>query len=123
VARPSYIIGAVRDGTLNHLIGFGVYAAVQAHLGQAMAFPGDYHAWDREQVQSTGMLNARFEEWLVLTESTANEAFNIHDGLSFTWGRLWPMLAGWYGTKWCPPEEDEQKYRVVKLSHPTTPRG
>ncbi|KAK4034827.1 isoprenoid synthase domain-containing protein [Parachaetomium inaequale] len=123
VARPSYIVGAVRDGTLNHLIGFGIYAAVQAHLGQPIAFPGDYRAWDREQVQSTGMLNAYFEEWLVLTEKTANEAFNIHDGLSFTWGRLWPYLAQWYKVECSPPEEDEGKYRVMKLPYSKTPRG
>ncbi|KAL2182268.1 NAD(P)-binding-like protein [Thermothelomyces heterothallicus CBS 203.75] len=123
IARPSYIVGAVRDGTLNHLIGFGIYAAVQAYLGEPIAFPGDYHAWDREQVQSTGMLNAYFEEWLVLTDKTANEAFNIHDGQSFTWGRLWPYLASWYQVEWLPPAEEEDKYRSVKLPCPTTPRG
>ena len=123
IARPSYIVGAVRDGTLNHLIGFGIYAAVQAHLGQAIAFPGDYRAWDREQVQSTGLLNAHFEEWLVLTGKTANEAFNIHDGLSFTWGRLWPYLAKWYKVEWSAPEDDESKYRVMQLPSPQTPRG
>lgn len=123
VARPSYIVGAVRDGTLNHLIGFGIYAAVQAHLGQSIAFPGDYRAWDREQVQSTGLLNAYFEEWLVLTGKTANEAFNIHDGLSFTWGRLWPYLAQWYNAEWSAPAEDESKYRVMQLPSPQTPRG
>ncbi len=123
VARPNYIVGAVQDGTLNHLIGFGIYAAVQAHLGQPILFPGDYRAWDREHVQSTGLLNAYFEEWLVLTEKAANEAFNIHDGLSFTWGRLWPYLAQWYKTLWSPPEEDEDKYRVMRLPYPKTPRG
>lgn len=123
VARPTYIIGAVRDGTLNHLIGFGIYASVQAHLGQSISFPGDYRAWDREQHQSTGLLNAHFQEWLVLTEQTANEAFNIHDGLSFTWGRLWPYLAQWYGVGWNPPEVDESKYRTMTLQIPTTPRG
>ncbi|KAH6843377.1 hypothetical protein B0I37DRAFT_384333 [Chaetomium sp. MPI-CAGE-AT-0009] len=123
IARPSYIVGAVRDGTLNHLIGFGIYAAVQAKLGQPIAFPGDYRAWDREQVQSTGMLNAHFEEWLVLTGKTANEAFNIHDGQSFTWGRLWPYLAQWYGADWTPPEVDQDQYRVMNLPSPKTPRG
>ncbi|KAK5652211.1 hypothetical protein OQA88_10708 [Cercophora sp. LCS_1] len=123
VARPSYIVGAVRDGTLNHLIGFGIYAAVQAALGRPIVFPGDYRAWDREQVQSSGLLNAYFEEWLVLNPETANEAFNIHDGQSFTWGRLWPELARWYGAEWCPPETDESKYRVMTLPCPTTPRG
>lgn len=123
VARPNYIIGAVPDGSLNHLIGFGVYAAVQAHLKKPISFPGDYRAWDREQVQSTGFLNAYFEEWLVLSEHTANEAFNIHDGQSFTWGRLWPYLAQWFGVDWNPPEQDESKYRVARLPFPQFPRG
>lgn len=50
--RPSYIIGAVRDNLLNHMVGFAVYGAVQAHLGEPLEFPGDYLAWDREFCQS-----------------------------------------------------------------------
>ncbi|CAH0047652.1 unnamed protein product [Clonostachys solani] len=123
VSRPTYIIGAVRDGSLNHLIGFGIYASVQAYMKQPLLFPGDYHAWDREQHQSSGLLNAYFQEWLVLSESTAGEAFNIHDGNSFTWGRLWPYLAQWYGVEWNPPETDDSKYRTVKMALPITPRG
>lgn len=123
VSRPTYIIGAVRDGSLNHLIGFGIYASVQAYMKQPLLFPGDYRAWDREQHQSSGLLNAYFQEWLVLSESTAGEAFNIHDGDSFTWGRLWPYLAQWYGIEWHPPETDDSKYRTIKMALPTTPRG
>ncbi|KAK0614751.1 hypothetical protein B0T14DRAFT_313288 [Immersiella caudata] len=123
VARPSYIVGAVPDGSLNHLVGFGIYAAVQARLKQPLRFPGDYSAWDREQVQSSAMLNAYFEEWMVLSDKTANQAFNIHDGHCFTWGRLWPLLAQWYNVDWTPPEDDETKYRVMTLPSPTTPRG
>ena len=62
VVRPSYIIGAVRDNLLNHMVGFAVYASVQAHLGQPLAFPGDYVAWDKEICQSTAMINAYLEE-------------------------------------------------------------
>lgn len=122
VARPSWIVGAVHDSQLNHLLGVGIYAAVQAHLGQALRFPGDYYAWDREQVQSTGTLNAHFEEWLVLSQHTANEAFNIHDGQSFSWGRLWPLLARWYEIDWEPPEMDEAKYHVAKSLLANSPR-
>ncbi|CAH0004480.1 unnamed protein product [Clonostachys byssicola] len=123
VSRPTYIIGAVRDGSLNHLIGFGIYASVLAYMKQPLLFPGDYRAWDREQHQSSGLLNAYFQEWLVLSESTAGEAFNIHDGDSFTWGRLWPYLAQWYGVEWHPPETNDSKYRTMKMALPKTPRG
>jgi hypothetical protein len=36
VVRPSYIIGAVRDNLLNHLVGLAVDAAVQAHLKRSL---------------------------------------------------------------------------------------
>ena len=123
VVRPSYIIGAVRDGSLNHMVGLAIYAAIQAHLKQPLAFPGDYAAWDREYCQSTAMLNAYFEEWAALTGAAKNEDFNIQDGLPFTWGRFWVYLAGWFGTTWTPPEADESKYREYESRWKETPRG
>ncbi len=125
VVRPSYIIGAVRDNLLNHMVGIAVYASVQAHLGQALAFPGDYVAWDREYCQSTATMNAYLQEWAVLTPEAGNQAFNAQDGLPFTWGRFWPYLANWYGTAgWTPPDPDPSKYRRYESRHSEgTPRG
>ncbi|KAK4222042.1 Iridoid synthase [Podospora fimiseda] len=116
VARPSYIIGAVRDGTLNHLLGIGIYVSIQRYLGQKIQFPGGYDAWTREQVQSSAALNSYFEEWCVLNDGVENGArFNIHDGGCFTWGRAWEMLGRWYGVDWEVPGEEEEGYRVLKM--------
>lgn len=123
VVRPSYIIGAVRDSALNHMVGLAIYGAVQAHRGLPLAFPGDYAAWDREYCQSTALLNAYMEEWAVLTDAAANEAFNAQDGTAFTWGRFWPYLARWFSATWTPPETDESKYRATPSRHPDPPRG
>lgn len=123
VVRPSYIIGAVRDGALNFMIGLAIYGAIQSYLKKPLDFPGDYAAWDREFCQSTALLNAHFEEWAVLTDKAANEAFNIQDGQSFTWGRFWPYLASWFGIAWNPPEADSSKFRVTTCRHVDTPRG
>ncbi|KXT03399.1 hypothetical protein AC579_3967 [Pseudocercospora musae] len=114
VMRPSYIIGAVRDNLLNHMVGFAVYASVCAHLKQPLLFPADYVAWDKEYCQSSAMLNSYMNEWAVLTPEAKDEAFNVQDGLSFTWGRFWPYLASWYGTKSSPPENDDEKYQTFK---------
>jgi nucleoside-diphosphate-sugar epimerase len=121
VVRPSYIIGAVRDNLLNHMVGIAIYCSIQAHLKQPIAFPGDYVAWDREYCQSSGILNAYLEEWAVLSPDTGNQAFNVQDG--FTWARLWPYLGHWFGTKWTPPEEDEGKYETFTSRWKETPRG
>ncbi|KIX06599.1 uncharacterized protein Z518_04575 [Rhinocladiella mackenziei CBS 650.93] len=123
VVRPSYIIGAVRDNLLNHMVGLAAYAAIQAHMGQPVHFPGDYVAWDREYCQSSALLNAYLEEWAVLNPEAANEAFNAQDGLPFTWGRLWPYLGAWYGTTWTPPESDASKYQEFTSRWRETPRG
>jgi nucleoside-diphosphate-sugar epimerase len=123
VVRPSYIIGAVRDNLLNHMVGFAIYASVQQHRKQPLHFPGDYLAWDREMCQSTAMINAYLEEWAVLTPDAANEAFNVQDGLPFTMGRLWAYLASWYGVEWTPPETDPSKYRETVSRATDTPRG
>lgn len=69
------------------------------------------------------MLNGYFEEWVVLTDCATNEAFNIHDGLNFTWSRLWPYLASWYDIPWQPPSLDEKAYKTVETRHTETPRG
>ncbi|KAK5722543.1 hypothetical protein LTR15_005774 [Elasticomyces elasticus] len=121
VVRPSYIIGAVRDNLLNHLVGLSAYCAVQSYLGETIAFPGDYIAWDREYCQSTGVLNAYLEEWAVLNPNAGNEAFNAQDGLPFTWGRLWPLLGTWYEARWTPPEIDASKYNTFTSRY--GPRG
>ena len=123
VVRPSYIIGAVRDGLLNHMIGISIYASVRAYLKQKLHYPGDGIGWDREHCQSTGILNSYFHEWCVLTDKTGDEAFNIQDGLPFTWGRFWAYLADWYGLEWTPPDPDQSKYRSMESRHKTPPRG
>ena len=95
VVRPSYIIGAVRDNLLNYLVGFGVFASVSGAMGQKMRFPGDYNAWDREHCQSSGLMNAYLEEWAVLTGKAGDEAFNVQDGLPFTWVSFDCLLWRW----------------------------
>lgn len=123
VMRPSYIIGAVRDNLLNHMVGFAVYASVCAHLKQPMLFPADYVAWDKEYCQSSAMMNSYMNEWAVLTPEAKDEAFNVQDGQNFTWGRFWPYLASWYGAKSSPPENDDEKYQTFKSRSVETPRG
>ncbi|CAK1357288.1 hypotheticalsprotein [Cercospora beticola] len=123
VFRPSYIIGAVRENQLNYLVGFIVYGAVTAHLKQTLRFPADYAAFDKEFVASSAMLNAYMMEWSVLTPEAKNQAFNVQDGLPFTWSRFWPYLASWYGVPWAPPEMDASKYQTFTSRSVQTPRG
>lgn len=120
VLRPSFILGAVRDAAMNLLYPLAIYAAVQAHLHQPLVFPGDFAAWDKEVIMSSAMLNSYMAEWAALTPGAAGQAFNVGDAFPFTWGRFWPVLAGWYGVSWVPPDADA-KYEVMESAH--VPRG
>ncbi|MCJ1300163.1 hypothetical protein MMC08_002957 [Hypocenomyce scalaris] len=120
VIRPSFILGAVKDAAMNMVYPLCVYAAVQAHLTQPLVFPGDYVAWDKEQIQSTAMLNSYMSEWAALTPAAGDQAFNAGDDFPFYWSRFWPILAGWYGVPWLPPDANAE-YKVMEMPH--TPRG
>ena len=120
VTRPSWILGAIEGAAMNILYPLSVYAAVQKKLGGKLVFPGDWVAWDKEQLQSTALMNGYFEEWAALTPEAEDEAFNIVDDYRFNWGRFWPILAKWYGLDWAPPDE-EAKYQEIEM--PMKPRG
>lgn len=120
VIRPSFILGAVQDAAMNLVYPLAVYAAVQAHRQRPLVFPGDFAAWDKEQIQSAAMLNGYMAEWAALTPAAADQAFNAGDAFPFTWGRFWPVLAGWYGVDWVPPDA-EAEYGVMESAH--APRG
>lgn len=120
VTRPGWVLGAVTDAAMNIVYPLSVYAAVQRHRDLPLDFPGDYMAWDKEQDQSTAMLNCYFSEWVALTPEAGDHAFNICDGGPFSWGRFWPVLAGWYGIGWNPPNT-EKDFKEVTMAK--APRG
>ena len=121
VARPSFILGAVPDAAMNLCYPLAIYASVCKHLGEPLRFLADLATWEIQQDQSSAMLNGYLEEWMVLTDRAANEAFNAADDSAFTWGKFWPKLAGWYGIDYTKPEPDA-KYREIK-TRDEVPRG
>jgi hypothetical protein len=42
---PSFILGAVPDSTMNAAYSLAIYAAVCAHLGEPLGFPGSIESW------------------------------------------------------------------------------
>ena len=121
VIRPSWVLGAVPDAAMNILYPLAIYAIVQRAMGESLDFPGDWNGWDKEQMQSSAMLNGYLSEWAALTAPAANQAFNAADGGAWTWGMFWPILAGWYGVPWNHPVMDESKYKAVETG--PAPRG
>ncbi|KAJ4177132.1 hypothetical protein NW755_014034 [Fusarium falciforme] len=106
---------------MNPGFALAAYATICGHLKQPLRFPGGIEAWQSHISHITGKLNGYFAEWVVLTEETKNQKFNIHDNSFFTCESLWPKLAGWYGIDWTGPEETG--LTEVEFGHSPPPRG
>ncbi|TVY22203.1 Uncharacterized protein LHYA1_G008927, partial [Lachnellula hyalina] len=122
VTRPGFIIGAVKEASMNITYALAIYATIQKELGLALEFPANIAAWDVNKDLSVVKLIAYHAEWAVLTEAAANQALNIVDDSRFSWGAFWPILASWYGIPYGVPELDEGKYTRVVMPD-DAPRG
>ncbi len=120
VTMPQWILAAVAGTDMTIFYPLAVYASIQRKLKQPLQYPGDLVSWDNNHPISTGVILGTFYEWLVLTDDTAGESFNITDGSEFTFSKLWPILASWFGLEWLPPQENGS-YHEVEL--PYVPRG
>ncbi|EXJ68547.1 uncharacterized protein A1O5_08340 [Cladophialophora psammophila CBS 110553] len=123
VTRPCFILGAVESAAMNILWPLSIYAAVQAHLGLPLEFPGDVAAWDVVKQQSMSTLIAYHAEWAVLTPEAGNQALNQCDDSAFAWGKFWPTLANWYQTSAGRPAPNADAYATITMPHPVPPRG
>ncbi|KAK5168807.1 uncharacterized protein LTR77_006116 [Saxophila tyrrhenica] len=121
---PAWIIGAVNNAAMNALHPLAVYAAVKAHQGKVLDFPGDINAWLGVTEHSTATLTGYLSEWAVLEDKCKNQKFNASDTCALPNNRLWPELARWFGCKdYGKPELDESKFTVVDPGDKPTPLG
>jgi nucleoside-diphosphate-sugar epimerase len=123
VTRPCFILGAVENAAMNILWPLSIYAAVQAHLGLPLDFPGDVAAWDAVKQQSMSTLIAYHAEWALLTPEAGNQALNQCDDSMFAFGKFWPTLARWYQLPAGQPAKDSSAYSTITMPYPVPPRG
>lgn len=74
-----WIIGAVNNAAMNALHPLAVYAAVQAHKGETLDFPGSLGSWMNVSEHSTAMLTGYLTEWAALNEHCKDQKFNASD--------------------------------------------
>ncbi|PGH32246.1 hypothetical protein GX50_04977 [[Emmonsia] crescens] len=122
VVRPSFILGAVKDAAMNLVYSLGVFAAVHAHLGKPLVFPGNVASFDVIRDLSSARLNSYLAEWAVLNPDTPNEAFNACDCSAVTPGALWTTLAKIYGVEYKVPDP-KAEYQSLTLPFDPPPRG
>lgn len=64
---------------MNALHPLAVYAAVQAHKGEKLDFPGSLGSWIGVSEHSTAMLTGYLTEWAALNEHCKDQKFNAAD--------------------------------------------
>ncbi|KAH7182346.1 uncharacterized protein B0J16DRAFT_363284 [Fusarium flagelliforme] len=109
VIRPFGVIGSAASAAITTFHPFAVYASVQAHKGEPLAFGGDWDEYLFESLFSTARLTGYLSEWAVLENKCANQAFNAQDGGPVSWERFFAELARWYGVDKgvVPPVDDK----------------
>lgn len=115
--HPGWIVGAVSTAQINGFHPFAVYAAVCAHKGEPMQFPGDWSTWQFEVHPTTAILTGYLSEWAILEDKCKNERFNAQDTSPMSWDRFWHECARWFGVKSGVrgPEEDDNKYSSIPV--------
>jgi nucleoside-diphosphate-sugar epimerase len=96
-SRPSFICDAAPERSRNLAPVLGAYAAICRELGVGLDFPGTRAGFDSlHEVTEAGCL----ADAIVHLASHADRCtgpYNVTNGDTFRWNRLWPRLARWFG--------------------------
>jgi nucleoside-diphosphate-sugar epimerase len=96
-SRPSYICDFAPRRARNLITVLGAYAAICRELGVPLDFPGTERAYSVLAELSDATSLAEAIVFIATHEAGSNAAFNVTNGDSFRWSRLWPLLAQWFG--------------------------
>jgi nucleoside-diphosphate-sugar epimerase len=95
--RPSAILGFA-PGYPNNLVALvGAYAAICNELGIPLRFPGTPRCYELPLSAVDVDILSKAIVWIAEHEACANQAFNVSNGDSFSWERLWPAIARHFG--------------------------
>ena len=95
-SRPSYICDFAPTRSRNLITVLGAYAAICRELGVPLDFPGSAAGYSVLSELSDATLLAEAIVFMATHPAGRNEAFNVTNGDSFRWCRVWPQLAQWF---------------------------
>ena len=96
-SRPSYICDFAPERSRNLVPVLGAYAAICRELGVPLDFPGTAAAYSVLSELSDATYLAEAIIFIATHPTAKNAAFNVTNGDSFRWSRVWPLLAQWFG--------------------------
>jgi nucleoside-diphosphate-sugar epimerase len=96
-SRPSYICDFAPRRSRNLVSVLGTYAAICRELNVPLDFPGSAAGYAALSELSDATCLAEAIIFISTHDAGKNAAFNVTNGDSFRWCRVWPRLAQWFG--------------------------
>jgi nucleoside-diphosphate-sugar epimerase len=95
-SRPSYICDFAPERSRNLVPVLGAYAAICRELNMPLDFPGTPAGYSVLSELSDATYLAEAIVFISTHPTARNAAFNVTNGDSFRWSRVWPLLAQWF---------------------------
>ncbi|MCU1541216.1 MAG: family oxidoreductase [Arthrobacter sp.] len=99
VHRAHTVIGHAVGNAMNMGLTLAVQASICRELGQPFIFPGSETQWHSLTDMTDSGLLAEHMIWAATADQAGDEAYNIVNGDTFRWRRMWPRLASYFGVE------------------------
>lgn len=96
-SRPGFLYDFAPERPRNVPAAIGAWAAMCREFGMKLEFPGKPQNYTALFEATDATQLARAVKWMSTSEKDRNQAFNVTDGTTFRWERLWPRVAAFYG--------------------------
>jgi len=96
-SRPGFLYDFAPERPRNMPAIIGAWAAICREMGMRLEFPGKPQNYTALFEATDAVQLARSMKWMATSEKARNQAFNVTDGTTFRWERLWPRIAKFYG--------------------------
>jgi nucleoside-diphosphate-sugar epimerase len=101
--RPDVVVGDIWGNPMNIALVVGAFAEISRALGIPLRFPGSDKAFGQLVQFTDSALLARASRWAATSERASGEAFNVTNGDTFRWERMWDDVARHLGLETAAP--------------------
>ncbi|TPX38282.1 hypothetical protein SmJEL517_g00078 [Synchytrium microbalum] len=96
---PGGIMGFTRQSQMNLATTIMLYCALKAHTGEPLIWPGNGRGFGAPRDETDVVYLAAFNVWAATTPKCGGEYFNALNSDPFSYERLWPLFAAYFGAK------------------------
>jgi nucleoside-diphosphate-sugar epimerase len=101
--RPDMVVGDIWGNPMNIALVVGAFAEISRALGIPLRFPGTDKAFEQLVQFTDSRLLARASRWAASNERAGGEAFNVTNGDTFRWARMWDDVSRHLGLATAAP--------------------